>query len=405
MRAFAAGSSGRGLLTARSAASPSDVQAAQQKPEQQKLPPTSFQPNGALDLALMAWRVIGHVIDPSRLPWKVVGHTATVVDCGSGSTRSIDFSEAAEGLNFQKSEWRGTALADALLCPQKSEELLDLLQEKLPRQGRVLLGATAGLRRAIEVGRVRDDQVAGFRCELRRRLGERASLEVLSGEEEARAEWKAVCHKRSATDPELHGMISGGGMSCQLAFGSSDEGGHTEGEQFFSFTNGVLQPGGLVDRAAQGSLLARDLSGEMARHEAAIQEAVSKLPTCRSGSFAMIEWAGNFVAGKSSQNDLRMGLGHERFLSRNAVLEAIDQHAAGMWPADPRTKVQRRVAVALLYCTVMRTMLRHVFSEDAQFYGMSNVNWATGHYLLSKPQATGRVNPFAQAARHPEVVL
>lgn len=349
-------------------------------------------------------------ISARRFPWVAavldggsVLVSANVVDCGSGSTRSISFTEelnvgGPSNMSRQKSEWRGAALAKALLDSSTTEELLQLLEEKLP-DGPVLLGATAGVRHSLEVGDVTQEQVDCFNAALRSRLGERASLSILSGEEEARTEWAAVCHELSLTrlrhaqgsvagaapPEELRGMISGGGMSCQLAFAASvGDHGEMAAEQFFSFTNSVLKPGGLVERAAKGLVLAKDLNAEMAVHEANVHAAVQQLPAGQAGVFAMIEWAGDFIAGERSDRDWRMNMGYDRLHSRNEVLRAIQEHAISLWPTDPHEPVPRSAAVALLYCTVLRTTLRHAFNEDAFFYGMRSVNWATGHYLLTR---------------------
>ena len=63
--------------------------------------------------------------------------------------------------------------------------------------------------------------------QLQDRLGRSASLSLLSGEAEARAEWastadtfkKETAHAAASQEwpSELAGMLPGGGMSCQLA--------------------------------------------------------------------------------------------------------------------------------------------------------------------------------------------
>mmetsp|Transcript_4239 Transcript_4239/g.8597 ORF Transcript_4239/g.8597 Transcript_4239/m.8597 type:complete len:431 (-) Transcript_4239:240-1532(-) len=318
----------------------------------------------------------------------------SVVDCGSGSTRGIHFSEArgVEGLPMlrkRKSAWRGDPLALALQDEAKTAGLVDLLAQQLP-SGLVLVGATAGIRNALDTGVLTREQLGAFSRRLRAGLGERASFDVLSGVGEGKAEWEAVAHELSAHPgagrlkfEDCAGMLSGGGMSCQLAV----KGKGAEEAAVFSFGNSVLTPGGLVDRAAQGSLTGRELFEGLRAHEAAVAEKVSRLPRSLSGTFALIEWVGFYVAGEPTARDLPMGLGYERPLSRHEILDALERHLQALRPQRGDVIVPRPVAVSLVYGTVLRALLRGVFDDAATFYCLSGVSWAMGHYLRSRRSA------------------
>jgi len=321
--------------------------------------------------------------------------TASVVDCGSGSTRGITLTEKLDVYGRsttvcrKKSDWRGQPLAVALQGEDRLHGLLDLLEKEIP-EGLVLVGATAGVRHALHMGELGAKELNDFAASLQERLGSRASFMVLSGEDEARAEWEAVKYELrirvgalGSSPMVCAGMISGGGMSCQMAIGGAGD----EGPRFLSFENGVLVPGGIVSRTESGQLTFAELCDGLRAHEAAAAEAMADFPRKQQGTFVLIEWVGLFVAGEPTSRDLAMGLGYERLLSRQEVLEAVDEHVASLLhdaEACTHGGVSRSTAVALAYGTVIRALLRHSFGEAAYFYGIRGVNWATGHYLLSK---------------------
>jgi len=318
----------------------------------------------------------------------------TVVDCGSGSTRAICFTEDAElpgvasspVVSREKSSWRGDALAFALQDEVRMQGLVGLLAEQLP-EGPVLVGATAGVRHALDQGAVAPPQLESFACRLKACLGSRASFTVLSGEEEARAEWEAVRHELGAVAArKCAGMLSGGGMSCQLASQDASQDPWTPELRFFSFRNQVLSPGGLVDQAAQGTLRPPGLLDGLADFEVEMAARLKELPKGLSGCFALIEWVGLYVGGESTERDRVMGLGYERLLGRQQILEAMDSHLEALRRGlVSEAPVPRSVAVGLVYGSVLRALLLGVFAEDATFRCLRGVNWATGHYLLERP--------------------
>jgi hypothetical protein len=273
--------------------------------------------------------------------------------------------------------------------------LASLLAENIP-EGPVLIGATAGMRHALDTGLLHEPQVCLFTSVLQEVFGDRLGFAVLSGAEEARAEWEALEHllgelrerpgapgTGEAPPAQVAGMLSGGGMSCQLAVcGMSSE------PRVLSFNNFVLTPGGIVDRAGKGEVVGADLPGAVAEYQARTEEQLEGLPRHHSGTFALAEWVALYVAGKPTDRDKSMGLGYQRSFSRKEVVDAIDRHIEQLIsetsPAEP---VPRATVVALVYGSVIRTTLRLIFGEGVNLYAVKGVNWAIGHYLLA--QRTG----------------
>jgi len=318
----------------------------------------------------------------------------SVVDCGSGSTRAISFSHQsdlqgkAEKLSSQKSSWRGEPLARALHSEQQTGSLLTLLEERLP-EGLVLVGATGGVRDAVRRGELLQPQLEDFASRLQDRLGGRASFNVLTGEAEARAEWESTVHTfkmkaaRAATSQEwpmeLAGMLSGGGMSCQLAVGGE---GHTSQSK---------QSGGVVERAAAGMLTATELNVGLRKAEEAMVDRMARLPRRLQGTFALVEWVALFIASDPTERDRTLALGYERRLSRQQIIQALDRHLQKLRPlAHDGAPVLRPNVVALVYGTVLRALFQEIFDDDADFFCLKGVSWSTGHYLLSRQMAASQ---------------
>jgi len=321
----------------------------------------------------------------------------SVVDCGSGATRAISFSYQsgsqgqAETLSAQKSSWRGEPLARALRNEQQTGSLLGLLEERLP-EGLVLVGATGGVRDAVKRGELLQPQLEDFASQLQDRLGRRASFNVLSGEAEARAEWASTVHlfktktAHAATSQEwpieLAGMLSGGGMSCQLAV--CGEGG-IDDPDCFSFENRVLAPGGLAERAAAGMLTATELNEGLRSVEEAMVDRMAALPRRLRGTFALVEWVALFIASDPTERDRSLGLGYERRLNRQQIIQALDSHLQSLRScAHDGAPVPRPNVVALVYGTVLRALFQEIFDDNTDFFCLKGVSWTSGHYLLSR---------------------
>jgi len=317
----------------------------------------------------------------------VSAETATVVDCGSGSTRAVSFKELAGGLSWKKTPWRGDALAVALQDELRLEALLCLLAEQIPA-GPVLVGATAGVRQALHDGTLTPAQLTTFQKRLDNRLGSRATFALLSAEQEARSEWKAAQHVLGKA--RCAGMLSGGGMSCQLVVDAEPKKDATT----FSLCNGVLAPGGLVDRAGPQALPVHQLLQGLQDVEAATVSQLQAMPfegnLC--GTFALVEWVGFYVGGQSTDRDMALGLGFDKYLTRAQVLQALNQRLETL--KGNSEEVSRRETVALVYGTVIREILLRAFSEEASFLCLQGVHWATGHFLLSRDSEQKHRQPF-----------
>lgn len=100
-----------------------------------------------------------------------------LVDCGSGSTRALFFQDDGHShVRASKSRWRGDPLAVALRDDLKLDGLLRLLKQELP-SGPVMLGATAGVRQALQersrsrAGRAETDQTPSKNIPKKHRKG------------------------------------------------------------------------------------------------------------------------------------------------------------------------------------------------------------------------------------------
>lgn len=330
------------------------------------------------------------VVDRGSSSWPT-----TVVDCGSSSTRAITFREDHRSiLSSDESSWHAYPLALALQNEKQMQELVDFLAERVPGQGPVLVGATAGVRQALDDGTVAPEQLDIFATSLQAKLGHRASFQVLSGVQEALAEWEAVL-QRNWLPRGCSGMLSSGGMSCQLVATSPDP-------ILCSFPNQVLASGGLVDQAAKGTLGPESLLEGLCHVRKAALEQLRHLPRGLEGTFALIEWVGYYIGGENSDHDLALGLGYDRVLAREEVLEALDTQLASMQkeclPAWAHTcsaleekgsvpvTLPRMLVEALVYGTLMKVLLENMFAKGASFCCLRSVSWATGHYLLNRDE-------------------
>ena len=314
----------------------------------------------------------------------------TLVDCGSGSTRALFYrDDGMSHVSWEKSTWRGDPLAVALGDDLKLESLLSLLKRELPSSGRVLLGATAGVRQAMQDGALPHERLELFRDRLNVVFGNRARFMVLSGQEEARAEWEALQHALDFA-PDLQqdlfdGMLSGGGMSCQLARRGSGHG--PSSPELFSFRNGVLQPGGLPDKASRSEIFGETLQEELDSIQSMTETLIMDLPRAMDGNFALVEWLGLYVAGESTERDLVMGLGYNRWLTHQEVSMAVSRHLAQLHQEHfgaQAVAISRRTAISWVYGIILQKILKVCFEPTAQFYCLKNINWSTGHYLMHK---------------------
>ena len=159
--------------------------------------------------------------------------TALIIDCGSGFTRAAVFSRNADGL-IRSCEahshaglpdpWRQRKVVDALVEGGAAlREWVASMQALIDATGcaKTVVGTTGGLRQAVADGLVTPAMLAAL-VALLRELAPSATFMALSGDDEARAELAAVQHVAEAALPAAAarpmGMLSGGGMSCQVGW-------------------------------------------------------------------------------------------------------------------------------------------------------------------------------------------
>jgi len=293
---------------------------------------------------------------------KTVAH---IVDCGSGATRAKRPTEVlVDGvpiLTKEKCQFQGERLAEALVDDAELDALLHLIATEIP-EGIVLIGATAGVRSALEDGTVTDSHLKAFEEKCFSILESRAQFNVLSPEDEARCEWASVhysvVHECAAL--ELAGMISGGGMSCQLALAGDDP----AQTQVFSWSNLVFEPGGLLHRVGEGSLPAREVAQGLEILPAAMAAKLPEVALLR-GTYVVIEWPGYFIGAEKSASDPAIGLGLECALCHSDVLRAVEERLANDWPEEG--EVLRHRIIGLVIGTLVKVLLRNLFHESAFF--------------------------------------
>lgn len=157
--------------------------------------------------------------------------------------------------------------------------------------------------------------------------------------------------------------------------------------ELFSFRNGVLQPGGLPDKASRSEILGETLQEELDSIQSMTETLIMDLPRAMDGNFALVEWLGLYVAGESTERDLVMGLGYNRWLTHQEVSMAVSRHLAQLHQEHfgaQAVAISRRTAISWVYGIILQKILKVSFEPTAQFYCLKNINWSTGHYLMHK---------------------
>jgi hypothetical protein len=195
---------------------------------------------------------------------------------------------------------------------------------------KVIVGTTGGLRQALEVGTVTERSVEILREEMAKAFGSKGELRNLSGPAEAEMECVAVQYCSAKVLPTSRpqfgggkrrignvGMLSGGGMSSQLAYesrapdGTPSEGGKAE---FKSIQTDLL---GAIDGIRSGELVSGLRAFEQ-RLWAQLKHA--DLPKL-SGTFVCVELVGSI--GKEA------GIG-DRLVPKREAVQALAQHMTSM---------------------------------------------------------------------------
>lgn len=152
-----------------------------------------------------------------------------MVDCGSGYTRFEKYAlrpGRRVHLVTPPTRLEAPPLAEVLAGTELQQRAwLAALAEALGDEGTaVVIGATAGVRDAVSSGAVAAATVQRFKQLVPEILGRRAVFEVMDGEAEAANELAAVRYCAGACEAAVGGgdvaLLSSGGMSCQMVYGS-----------------------------------------------------------------------------------------------------------------------------------------------------------------------------------------
>merc|ERR1712194_157123 len=228
---------------------------------------------------------------------------------------------------------------------------------------------------AIERGDIAPELLVRFRAELQDVIGPRASFEVLSGEQEARAEWRTVQHElqlraeAGGFAQDCAGMLSGGGMSSQLAVGPAE---------FFSIKNQILAPDGLSLRAKRGELRSEELLAALPAVEAYFEAMAEALPQRLAGTYALIEVVAKRIAEDEPEFE------YNTLYSHSAILEGMARKIAAFCAKVAKTSAPVDIGITqrIVYSHLVLVLLRRVFDPSATFYMMDHVSWVVGKYLL-----------------------
>jgi len=303
-----------------------------------------------------------------------------VVDFGSGYTRANLVQLGADGSATSKKVqgFRGIPLQRALKEPKLMEHLVDEIAKALP-SGKILAGATAGVRSALDKGAIMHDQVQAFEEAFARKLGSRARFDVLTKEQEARAEWRSVEYAlRSMEEMEaqrvprldtVHGMLSSGGVSCQFACRNGEG-----GPEFLSFDN--LIGDGFSHYDEQSEPVGAEFEKFLPKFEERVRKSVAATRmNGLKGTYILTElWNALSFKGKGFGPAF---LPYQSFPVSD-VLAAIEQSLhEELSSREPLSHQQVKV---ILVATIGRTVFRELFDPSARvsFMDGDDMNWSIG---------------------------
>lgn len=171
--------------------------------------------------------------------------SAVVVDCGSGKAAAYRYSFNKEGAPYQEMKLKVALklpelVVAAIDSPVALEPLWGLIdaaalqvESNTSKPAPIFFGATGGVRAALSDGSLSETYLKTFEHALRARYHNAAvHFEVLSGEREAQLELRATQYAFAdaaalfGAEASEMGSLSGGGQTCQLAWGKSSTNGN-----------------------------------------------------------------------------------------------------------------------------------------------------------------------------------
>lgn len=347
---------------------------------------------------------------PSQQPAKCDDLTL-IVDCGSGFTRAKLFHSAAGGDEVQVAtaagrggdKWRQRRLVDVLIEGGDSlREWVCGIEDLREFSGAasVILGATGGLREAELEGRVTPAHMEAFRALLSENAPD-ATFRCLSGEEEAQAELRATQHVAGlavpADAPRPLGMLSGGGMTAQVAHYATN--GPSQPPSFLSVVVGLNPATKRMTEAEDARASLRDFQ----RHLASQVEATGCKGKLGGGTFIVIEMPGGLGSrddynGSFARLAERIG---QRLLTKAEVAAALSEHLA-TWDTELlRTRTLPESVPSRYIATLPAELLGllELFDDSARIYVCREWPAAT-----SSSTASGSASVFGECYTESEPI-
>jgi hypothetical protein len=299
-----------------------------------------------------------------------------VVDCGSGFTRAKVYWRG-RGRRIRTQEphvyaglpkrWTQRKIVDALMeGGAKLRDWVTSIQALVhaTNSRAALVGATGGLRKAIDDGRVTPAMLLLFK-QILAEYAPSASFYLLSGEDEAEAELTAVRHVAEFVLPSQQvGMVSGGGMTCQVGFFDQDQ----EQATFLSIVAGLSDAAvAMLEGNVSSRVERRRALEKFDAHLAQAVDHTGKRGKLK-GTFVVIEMPGGLGSatdydGHFARLATRIG---RRILSKQQLVEALDEQLY-QWQQGETAIKDRYSAYAGLLPAELRG-LTALMDESSHFY-------------------------------------
>lgn len=324
-----------------------------------------------------------------------------IVDCGSGSTVIYKFACHEDGSIFeahpsfkitdpehlcvpQGNNPNSVTVGRDVLKPGQFDGFLKLFVSGLQGMGwqegdttPIFLGATGGVRKLVLAG-FPEEKLSEFENALKTACGQNLRFEVITGDEEADCEHAAAkCAFEplfQASNKTFTGLASGGGSSCQFAYGSP--------LQKHSLPLDMIEPQDSIRKSGESAV-----SPVQAKYDEEIEKTCLKgLEGCWVG-IAMLEdlsqlgFSNRFISAgelRALLPELQKGL----FARSGPYWDS----AVGKW----KDRVDKLWVIGLVNAVRFEAILK-MFSDKAEFYFASQapisllrVTWPLGWYVLKK---------------------
>jgi 1D-myo-inositol-triphosphate 3-kinase len=318
-----------------------------------------------------------------------------VLDCGSGSTRGSFYAVVDSDGSLIEEHWphkmqpihaviqEGAASTQAFL-----DQLSDTMKIKGDKPASLILAATGGLRDALHSGKVTPTMVDEFNKALfsHKAFTGKAKFRILSGEDEALFEHKAVKYMAKQVMPTLAhpvGLISGGGTSSQMVYFPE---GVAEAKMFSLFTNFKQQQLKILDVGVEEGLASLD------KHlEELVAGEVPELIGQLKGVFCCIETMGQL--GEVTKVGHRLVAKEEAVEAFTACLEEYKEKSKSVDPKAANWTYKETFRGAM---PILALRLMSLLHPSAQLYFADVWKPAFGPTM----QATVPLGLFLESVEH-----